>query len=261
MTNVADVVDIVCRASRPLFASDFDGTLSEIVRRPEDARPVPGAVEALKALVSVGVEVAVVSGRPISFLAQVIPSSLDAMLVGQSGLETSRAGVYTAHSDLVAAMPALEAALAEAQTKANGMEVEFKGFSFTIHYRDNSSLAGTADQLAQDLAARHGLVVVPGKMSVELRVPIEVDKGVAVTSLVKDHDLVMFAGDDMVDVSAFLDLKSLGGPQSLSFGVGGPETPTAVSDAVDLNLGSPTDLVNLLHELAETRRDRRTASG
>ncbi len=256
MTDGADIFDIVFRASKPLFASDFDGTLSEIVGKPEDARPVPGAIEALEALVSVGVEVAVVSGRPISFLDRIIPPSLDAVLIGQSGLETSRRGVYTAHPDLEAAMPALEAALVEARSKANGMEVELKGFSFTIHYRSNPELADAAHQLADELAVDHGLAVVPGKMSVELRVPVDVDKGLAVKSLIGDHDLVMFAGDDIVDVSAFLELKSLAGPPSLSFGISGPETPDAVSEAADMTLGSPSELVNVLQDLAQGRRDR-----
>ena len=47
-----------------LVAADFDGTLSPIVDRPDEARAHPGAVPALTALAAAVGTVAVITGRP-----------------------------------------------------------------------------------------------------------------------------------------------------------------------------------------------------
>ena len=60
--------------------TDFDGTLSPIVARPELARPLTGATESLKRLASRLAVVGVVSGRPVGFL------------VDRLGLEDRHAG-------------------------------------------------------------------------------------------------------------------------------------------------------------------------
>src|SRR5258708_5577955 len=52
---------------------DFDGTLSEIARRPELARPRAGIPDALAALASGFALVAVVTGRPGADLARLLP--------------------------------------------------------------------------------------------------------------------------------------------------------------------------------------------
>ncbi len=254
MTEPSDVVEMVRSAARPLLATDFDGTLSDIVDQPQSARPVPGAVGALGSLSSVGIEVAIVSGRPISFLAEVLTPVPDLQLVGQSGLERSSGGVRTVHPDAEASLPALQSALAEARRRrANGVDVEFKGFSFTLHYREVPDRAVDTDRLADEIAARHQLVVVPGKMSVEVRVPVEVDKGAAVRSLITDHDLVLFAGDDVVDLSAFHQLNAMTDLATVNIAVCSSETPSVVLDSADLLLESPLDFVALLDRLADSR--------
>ncbi len=59
----------VCeQPERSLIMLDFDGTISEIVDDPACARPLPGAPELLRCLVESFGLVAIVSGRPISFL-------------------------------------------------------------------------------------------------------------------------------------------------------------------------------------------------
>jgi trehalose-6-phosphatase len=67
---------------------DFDGTLSEIVPRPDDARPRPEVVPLLLALVDRFAVVGIVSGRPVEFLRTHLPVP-GLALVGQYGLERS----------------------------------------------------------------------------------------------------------------------------------------------------------------------------
>ena len=53
-------------AASLLVASDFDGTLAPIVSNPADARPLPGAADALRALAELpSTTVALVSGRAL----------------------------------------------------------------------------------------------------------------------------------------------------------------------------------------------------
>src|ERR1700728_2860204 len=71
---------------------DFDGTLSPIVEDPVGARPLPGVPELLRRLAGRLALVAVVSGRPTTFLAEVLGAPAGVTLVGLYGLELALAG-------------------------------------------------------------------------------------------------------------------------------------------------------------------------
>jgi trehalose 6-phosphate phosphatase len=61
---------VVERANVAALCLDFDGTLSPIVDDPNQARPLPGIVELLSPLAARFTAVAVVSGRPATYLAR-----------------------------------------------------------------------------------------------------------------------------------------------------------------------------------------------
>jgi trehalose-phosphatase len=86
-----DVARAAAAAPRPLLvAVDVDGTLSEIVPRPPDARLVDGARDALCRLADVpGVVIAVVSGRPLHELRDQFGFEDGTRLIGSHGLEDS----------------------------------------------------------------------------------------------------------------------------------------------------------------------------
>src|SRR5687768_3616457 len=73
------------------LATDFDGTISEIVSPPEAAVPLPGAREALGALAGRLGLLAVVSGRPVLDLAPRVGVP-EAVYIGNHGAEWWRAG-------------------------------------------------------------------------------------------------------------------------------------------------------------------------
>ena len=56
---------LVTHPEQGLVALDYDGTLAPIVARPEDARAQPGIVDALVRLAEQGIQVAVITGRPV----------------------------------------------------------------------------------------------------------------------------------------------------------------------------------------------------
>ena len=85
-------------AGRPGSAAilfDFDGTLSPIVDDPLDARPLDGAVDLLASLAEAYQVVGILSGRPVSFLAPLMPRGV--VISGLYGLEVIRDGVRVDH--------------------------------------------------------------------------------------------------------------------------------------------------------------------
>src|SRR4051812_8666384 len=90
----AGLAAVLAEPARALVAVDFDGTLAPIVTRPEDARPAPGAVDALRALADRVGCLAVVSGRAADDVVRV--AGLDAVpglwVLGHYGLQEWRGG-------------------------------------------------------------------------------------------------------------------------------------------------------------------------
>jgi trehalose 6-phosphate phosphatase len=140
---------------------DFDGTLSEIVPRPEQARPLPKARPLLAELAERYELVAVISGRPKEQVETLV--GVDRVEVfGQYGIERGLPA-----SLQVNVRDEVERATAEIE----GAWVEDKGASLAVHYRAAPDAAGAEARLRltlQAIADRHGLILLPGKKVVEL---------------------------------------------------------------------------------------------
>jgi trehalose 6-phosphate phosphatase len=240
--------------------SDFDGTLSAIVRVPEDARPVAGAVGALVRLAEQFAVVAVVSGRPVSFLVAQLglkgPGRLHAY--GLHGVEHSTG----AEVDLAPGAADWRSAVAgvttrRAELEAVGVSVEDKTHGVTLHWRraTDPAAAEAAAMAAVDGAAATGLIPRPGKASVELVPPVGVDKGTVVLDWVRREGLrrVVFLGDDVSDVLAFDAIDTAvaeAGLQGLKLGVAGHEAPSLLVERADILLASPEEAAGWLSQLA-----------
>ena len=108
----ATVAALTARSERTALLLDFDGSLAPIVERPDDARPLPEAAGVLARLASKLGRVAIVSGRPVGFLAAQLP--VDGLaLVGLYGMEQSRDGVYSVDPRVEPYLAAVAAATAE----------------------------------------------------------------------------------------------------------------------------------------------------
>jgi trehalose 6-phosphate phosphatase len=236
---------------------DFDGTLAPIVTDFLRAEPLPGAADVLARLAERYARVAVVSGRPLAYLAHHLSGAGRTELVGLYGLERAR-GATSGREDLPGAAPWREAvadAADAAETSAPpGVVVERKGLSVTLHYRTAPQNAGWAEQFAAGQAAQCGLVALPGKMCVELRPPLETDKGTVVRELSAGLDAVCFIGDDQGDLAAFDELSRLreAGVATLSVAVKSPEAPPALLSRADLIVDGPPGAMALLRQLAST---------
>lgn len=238
--------------------TDFDGTLSPIVTDPESARPLPGSVEAIEKLAASLAAVAVVSGRPASFLARHFPPPGGQLvqLYGLHGLERwvgDRAEPVEAAREYAAAV---RQAVAEAQQAGvAGLVVEDKGYGLTLHWRaasDEESTGGAGRELAARLAGSFGLLERPGKASVELLPPAGIDKGSVVESLGAGLEVACFLGDDAGDIAAFgaLDRLATRGTRAFKIAVTSTEAPSELLERADMVLEDPEQAGRLLSELA-----------
>ncbi|MEX0755421.1 MAG: trehalose-phosphatase [Actinomycetota bacterium] len=233
------------RPDRAGILLDFDGSLSPIVARPEQAAPVAGATEVLAALVERFQLVAVVSGRASAELIE---------RIGVPGL------VYEGLYGLEDAASELTHAIRPRVDSAAGIVpeawVEDKGVSLAVHYRqapDPTAARRTLVAMLDPVAIEGGMELIEGKMVLELVPPDRPMKGGVVERLVGTAalDAVLFAGDDVADIDAFAALGRLtaGGLHVVRVAVLGLETPPELAAAADLRVEGPAGLVELLRTL------------
>jgi trehalose 6-phosphate phosphatase len=196
---------------RTAFFFDFDGTLSAIGPDPEKVVPVDDAPEALAALVGRSGYCAVVSARPVQFLARQLHAVPGLVLHGLYGLEHSVDGGATVATLPQAApyRPVIDAAARAAAADLPGALIEHKGLSCAVHYRNAPELADAVESWAVDYAAAHRLKVQRGRMVVELKPPVERDKGHVVREVLEARPELVggwFFGDDLGDRPAFAAL-------------------------------------------------------
>jgi trehalose 6-phosphate phosphatase len=231
---------------------DIDGTLAPIVAVPEDARVLPEALEALERLAGRYALVACVTGRPAAEARRLVP--LEAVAIsGNHGLEVWRDGavhlapqaakwVDTVHE-------ALQLVRNDGLLPELGCHVEDKGITFTVHFR-NSPRADHArrylDAQIVPKLERVGLAYNYGRMVLEVRPPVPVDKGAAVRRLRGRHQItnLLFVGDDRSDLDAFREA-------TIRIAVHSAEAPRQLLEAADAIVAGPDAVVELLNHLAK----------
>ncbi|RKE20622.1 trehalose-phosphatase [Streptomyces sp. TLI_171] len=248
---------------------DFDGTLAPIVADPDHARAHPGVVPALTALAPLIGSVVIVTGRPAATAAAyggfaAAPGLEHLTVLGHYGAERwdARTGAVTAAPPPpgVAAVRAELPALLTELKVPEGTFVEDKERALAVHTRRAPSPDELLEELRAplgELAHRHGLVVEPGRMVLELRPP-GVDKGAALRGFLaeKSADAVLFAGDDLGDLAAYDEIarrREAGHPGLLvcSGPVTGEPPVAALAARADLLVAGPAGVVDLLNGLAE----------
>ncbi|MEU6060584.1 trehalose-phosphatase [Streptomyces sp. NPDC047097] len=256
---------LLAHPGRAVVALDFDGTLAEITDDPERSRAHPGAVAAIAALAPRVASVAVITGRPAATAVEyggfAGVSGLEHLVVlGHYGAERwdAATGEVTAapeHPGVTAVRAELPDFLRETGARP-GTWVEDKGRALAVHTRRADDPHAAFDALhtpLAGLAARHGLILEPGRLVLELRPP-GMDKGVALAEHLRDTGAtaVLYAGDDLGDLPAFAAVDKLrsDGMPGLLVCSGSDEVPEVATRA-DLNIPGPPAVVALLAALAE----------
>jgi len=204
--------DILKASQRPLLADlarkntllafDFDGTLAPIVgdRARAGMRPETAS---LLARVTSAWPTAVLSGRSESDLRERFRGKGITRLVGNHGMEgngqTPLARGWRARSRRWAA------SLERRVGSIDGVEIEDKGVSLSIHYRRAPS-GGAARRTVEDaVRALAGARIVGGKKVVNVLPEGAPDKGKALATLLRRgrFEAGLFLGDDLTDESVF----------------------------------------------------------
>ncbi|MCR4264669.1 trehalose-phosphatase [Nitratireductor sp. ZSWI3] len=202
--------------SRTAFFFDFDGTLAEIVEDPAKAcitRDVLADLEALLALS--GGALAIVSGREVSDLDRRL-APLRPALAGVHGLEWRRPDGTTQRVRI--AGKSLEAArdiVMAFAARHDGLLVETKWASLSLHYRQRPDLAAECEAMAGEIARRcKDISIVHGKMVIEFKAASRT-KGDALAAFMAVEPFAgrrpLFAGDDATDEDGFASLDHQNG--------------------------------------------------
>jgi len=240
---------------------DVDGTLAPIVDDPEDAAVPADAVALLKGLAARYLLVACISGRRALDARRIV--GLDELAyAGNHGLELLLPGDEEPRFDEKLGEDARAAAQVVESIDAHelgeiGLRIEDKGPIQAIHWRGARDVQ-TAERRAEEIAGageRAGLRVHRGRMVLELRPSLAVDKGVAVHGLIASvgASRALYAGDDRTDLDAFRGLRELRDEGALEVavcvGVASDEGPGEIQREADLVAGSPSELLDLLRGL------------
>jgi trehalose 6-phosphate phosphatase len=245
LTRAEALLLLTADPSRTGIFTDFDGTLSEIVDRPEDAQPVPGARETLEALAERFGFVAVVTGRALEDVRRRLQPS-GVVLAGSYGRERSDRAQGRRP---VEGWETVAAAAGAMVTELAGVVLERKGAGIALHYRAGPEFETEVRRAAERLAADFGLEILPGRLVVELVLPGP-KKGDAVATLVAERNLstVLIAGDDVADLEAFGWARAAD-VRSVLVAVSSEEAPPTLEAAADLVVAAPSEVVAFLREL------------
>jgi trehalose 6-phosphate phosphatase len=247
--------------------SDVDGTISPIAATPGEARLAPGALTALTAARRRFAAVGLVSGRDPRDVWRMAPApgliyagnhGFDRLTLDQQGAPRVET-IPEARPWLGSIHQALDTLRAELGPTLPGAIFEDKGVTASLHVRqtaDPEAAERAAIAAARRVARRYGLRVTRGRLVVELRPPIAMDKGVVIASLCREHGLrgAIYLGDDRTDMDAFRMLRRLSaespGFHGASVAVLHDEAPPGLARAADVTVAGVAGAVALLTWLA-----------
>ena len=182
--------------------------------------------------------VACLSGRPGADAARVV--GVDGVrYVGEHGLELEPGAEEWAEQ------------LARFAASVDWPAEAGKRLTLSFHYRSADDVVAAEDALraVADRAVENGLRPRWGRRVLEIRPPIEADKGTAIVRLLDEVALrrALYAGDDTTDLDAFRGLDGL--DVAVRVAVVSDEAPVELADSADLVVDGPKALAEVLAQL------------
>jgi len=209
------VISII-RGSASLFVLlDYDGTLTPIVEKPEDAHISSETRNLLKTLADKqGYKVAVLSGRMLEDVKKRVGLE-DLYYAGNHGLQLSGPDIEFVHPEAKELAESISKVSEELKTKLGGDEgviVENKILTVSVHYRATpiEKIDLVKQKVLEVLSHWQRLQLNYGKKVLEIRPNLDWNKGRAAQLLIErvaPESLPIYAGDDSTDEDAFLNLS------------------------------------------------------
>ena len=241
---------------------DYDGTLTPIVQSPDKA-VISGKTREILMRLSKNphCRVAIISGRALKDIKNKI--GLEGIIyAGNHGLEIDgpkikfKTPVSSGHMTI---LKKIKTILKKKLSKIRGAIIEDKGLTLSVHYR----LVDTKDTWLVKTIYHETLVhyivsnkvkIRPGKKVLEIRPPLEWDKGKIVLWLLARRKFILngepyvpiYIGDDITDEDVFRALKNTG----LTVFVGDPENSHA-----KCYLRNTQEVTEFLEQILKIKRD------
>lgn len=195
---------------------DFDGTLVDLVARPDLVEVTTETRDTLAALVekSDGA-IAIITGRDIATVDAFL-APLKLPVAGVHGLtRRDMSGRFHEPRFDPAPLARLKAELAPLIESEDGLLLEEKQGALVLHYRQRPDLEEVCISTMQKAAGAHlSITTRIGKMVIEA-VGYPTDKGRAIESFMNEEPfrgrIAVFAGDDVTDEDGFAEVNRLGG--------------------------------------------------
>ena len=179
--------------------------------------------------------VGIVSGRPLAQVRALVPVS-GLLAAGLHGLELDLGDGPVLADGVARYAPPARTLAAQLQSPAEelGAWVEEKGLTVTVHWRtapNPATAAAALRPLAERLGAAAGFRALDARMAVELRPPVDADKGSAVRALVAARPVrrSLYCGDDVTDLDAFREVD-------LAVAVRSDESPPGLLESAGLTV-------------------------
>jgi trehalose-phosphatase len=233
---------------------DYDGTLTPIVERPEDA-VLPGAARGALERLAARHPVAVLSGRDLDDVRAMVGVE-GIVYAGSHGFDVAGpAGLAERRGDEAAPLLDRAEELLRPVERVPGARIERKRYAVAVHVRqvEEDQVPEVEVEVERVAGIVGGLRVTTGKKVLELRPDQPWDKGRALLRLLEVHggDVVpVFVGDDVTDEDA---LRAVG-PDGIGIVVRGEgdDRPTAAS----FSLAGAGEVTRFLELLSEVDGDR-----
>jgi len=203
--------------SSTAIVTDIDGTISGIAPTPDEA-VVPDSMR--KELVKLNEKfqlVAVISGRSVLNAREIV--GVEGLLyVGNHGMEFLKNGRLSMDPQAEKYFHQIQKSGQKLKkgdlSQINGLIFEDKGICYSIHYRCSPSPENVREKILKTLQNDpecKNLKISEGRCLVELKPPVNCDKGTILNGIVDEYNLkkIIYLGDDITDVDAFNRLKEL----------------------------------------------------
>ena len=218
---------------------DYDGTLTPIVEQPDKAAISEDMRNLLRDLsTKPGCSVGIITGRALKDIKRMVGLKR-IIYVGNHGLEIGGSKIKfesQISSQLFSIIRNLKEELTNKLSKIKGIFVEDKDVTLSVHYRlatRSSYLLAKKiiEEVIQPFLARNKIKVSYGKKVIDIKPPVQWNKGMAVawllarqTFILGDHPIMpIYLGDDVTDEDAFGMLKNKG----LTIYIGKPKNSQA----------------------------------
>ena len=241
--------------------TDVDGTISKTAPTPQEAEVSSLCRQYLSILCNRLALVAAVSGRPAIQLRTML--KIDKMIyIGNHGLERWIKGRTKLTRGLKKYSKTVESALEELAPLLcmKGIRIENKGITATIHFRlcpEPETAKRDVLQALENSTQAKRLRIMPGRMSVNLLPPVELNKGSAVRQLIEEYRLRggIYLGDEITDIDAFKAIHVASSDsdfQGFAIAVTSQEMTEELIAKADFTLKGVDDVERFLDWLSQT---------